>query len=164
MAETGYQQLLHEKQQSGTLEAPAPPQQQQPAVQPQSIVKNAIYTPHSFLALSVCVAVFCGICNPLTLACTILAAITSAMVSDIIIFMMIIYCDLILTLCQSYSASTDGKLLRGRNLGNCSLILIVSALVTGLVMIFFGLLVPTIIIVFLTYCNTGGPTVCNRMI
>ena len=79
MAEAGYQQLLQEKQQPGAFEAP-PPLQQQP-VQPQNVARDAI-TPHSYLVLSIIVAIFCGICNPCTLACTIPAAIVSAMVSD----------------------------------------------------------------------------------
>ena len=76
--------LLQENQQSVAFGAP-PPQQLQPVVQVQSqqgINKNAI-TPHSYLALSICVAICCGILNPLTLVCTIPAAVLSAMVSDI---------------------------------------------------------------------------------
>ena len=84
METSGSEYLLQEKQQPGGFEASLP-QQQQPAIQSQlSIDKDAI-TPHSYLALSICVAIFCGIFNPFTLACTIPAIIVSAMVSDIII-------------------------------------------------------------------------------
>ena len=55
-------------------------QQQQPVAQPQSVAKSVV-TPHSYLALSICVAIFCGFCNPLTLSCTVPAIIVSAMVS-----------------------------------------------------------------------------------
>ena len=75
--------LLQENQQSVAFGVP--PQQLQPVVQvqpQQGINKNAI-TPHSYLALSICVAICCGILNPLTLVCTIPAAVLSAMVSDI---------------------------------------------------------------------------------
>ena len=41
MAETDYKQLFQKKQQPVAFEA-LPPQQQQPAVQPQSIYKSAI--------------------------------------------------------------------------------------------------------------------------
>ena len=82
METSGSEYLLQEKQPGG-FEA-SPPQQQQPAIQSQSIDKDAI-TPHNYLALSICVAIFCGIFNPFTLACTIPAIIVSAMVSDIIL-------------------------------------------------------------------------------
>ena len=79
---SGSEYLLQEKQQPGGFAA-SPPQQQQPTIQPQSIKKDTI-APHSYLALSICVAIFCGIFNPFTLTCTIPAIIVSAMVSDIV--------------------------------------------------------------------------------
>ena len=54
--------------------APPQPQQQQP------VAVKAV-TPHSFLACSICFAIFCGLLSPATLSCTIPAAILSGFVS-----------------------------------------------------------------------------------
>ena len=60
---------------------------------------------------------------------------------------------MICDLSQSYYSSTKGNLVQGNYLGNCSLILITSGLISGLVWLFISSLVVVLVIAHWAYCG-----------